>query len=157
MKRLALVVLVSLLGACATATAPATGTAPTTTTTAAPLTAQQKLLALAITVDKQCTVGLPFLASVVTMQTDASAISMATTIDNAAIKLCGYATAYVAAPTTSTTFTLSSVQTFVNAQVPTILTLVKNSTKLTSVEKTAAEIGMTGAQLILAQAVANAQ
>lgn len=153
MLRLALVILVSMLGACATATAPATGT----TITAAPLTAQQKLLVLATTVDKQCTVALPFLASVVTMQTDANSISAATTIDNAAISVCGYATAYVADPSSSTTFTLASVQTFVNAQVPTVLTLVKNSTKLTSVEKTTAEIGVTGAQLILAQAVANAQ
>lgn len=153
MQRLALVLLVFLLGACATATAPGT----TTTATAAPLTAQQKLLALATTVDKQCTVALPFLASVVAMQTDSNAISTATDIDNAAIKVCGYATAYVAAPTVSSTFTLASVQTFVNAQVPPILTLVKNSTKLTSVEKTAAEIGVTGAQLIIAQAVANAQ
>lgn len=135
------------------------GTA-TSTTAAAPLTTQQKLTSLAMSVNKQCTVALPFLATMKQVQTDPGALKIATDLDGAAIKLCGVASAYVAAPivgTTAPSFSLADVQTFVNSNVPQLITLVQSSTKLTAAQKTAAELGITGAQTILAIAVANAQ
>jgi len=131
-----------------------------TSTTAAPLTTQQKLTSLAMSVNKQCTVALPFLATMKQVQTDPNALKIATDLDNAAVKVCGLASGYVAAPivgTTAPAFSLADVQTFVNSNVPQLITLVQSSTKLTAAQKTAAELGITGAQTILAIAVANAQ
>jgi hypothetical protein len=136
-----------------------TGTA-TSTTAVAPLTQAQKLTSLAMSVNKQCTVALPFLATMKQVQTDPGALKIATDLDDAAVKLCGVTAAYVAAPivgTTAPAFSLADVQTFVNSNVPQLITLVQSSTKLTSSQKTAAELGITGAQTVLAIAVANAQ
>ncbi|MDB6082229.1 MAG: hypothetical protein JWN43_110 [Gammaproteobacteria bacterium] len=135
------------------------GTA-TSTTAAAPLTTQQKLTNLAMSVNKQCTVALPFLATMKQVQTDPNALKITTDLDDTAVKLCGVTAAYVAAPivgVTAPAFSLADVQTFVNSNVPQLIALVQSSTKLTAAQKTAAELGITGAQTILAIAVANAQ
>jgi hypothetical protein len=157
MKRLSMLLaagLVALVSGCAS-----TGSAPGTPA-AAPLTAQQKLMNLATSVNKQCTVALPFLASMKQVQTDPNALTIATDLDNAGIKVCGLASGYVSASilgTAAPAFSLTDVQTFVNDNVPQLITLVQSTPKLTAAQKTAAELGITGAQTILAIAVANAQ
>jgi hypothetical protein len=136
---------------CATTTAPAGS---------APLTQSQKLMNLAASVNKQCTVALPFLATMVQVQTDPNALTIATDLDTAAVKVCGLASGYVSASilgTAAPAFSLTDVQTFVNSNVPQLITLVQSTPKLTAAQKTAAELGITGAQTILAIAVANAQ
>jgi hypothetical protein len=137
----------------------ATGTA-TTTAAAAPLTQAQKLMNLATSVNKQCTVALPFLATMKQVQTDPGALKIATDLDTAAVKVCGLASGYVSASilgAAAPAFSLTDVQTFVNSNVPQLITLVQSTPKLTAAQKTAAELGITGAQTILAIAVANAQ
>jgi uncharacterized protein YceK len=157
MKRLSMLLaagLVALVSGCAS-----TGTA-TTTTAAAPLTQAQKLMNLATSVNKQCTVALPFLATMKQVQTDPNALKIATDLDTAAVKVCGLASGYVSASilgTAAPAFSLTDVQTFVNSNVPQLITLVQSTPKLTAAQKTAAELGITGAQTILAIAVANAQ
>jgi hypothetical protein len=159
MKRFLLIACVALLGACTTV-APGTPTSTTAATLTPAQVAAQKLLALATTVNKECKVATPFLASLVTIQTDANAVALATTVNTKAGQVCAVASAYVAAPSlgvAAPAFSLASVQDIVDNQVPPLLTLVKASTKLSADQKTAAELAITGAQLILAQAVANAQ
>jgi len=159
MKRFLSIVCLALLGACTTV-APGT---PTSTTAATPTvvpTAQQKLLYLATAVNKQCTVALPFLASMVTIQTDPAALKIATDANTYAIQICGAASGVVKAPAgmaLPTSFTLADVQTFVNTNIPQVLTLIKNASKLTPADKTGMELAVTGAQTVLAIAVANAQ
>lgn len=156
MKRLSMLLaagIVALVSGCAS-----TGTA--TTTASAPLTQAQKLMNLATSVNKQCTVALPFLATMKQVQTDPNALTIATDLDTAAVKVCGLASGYVSASilgTAAPAFSLTDVQTFVNSNVPQLITLVQSTPKLTAAQKTAAELGITGAQTILAIAVANAQ
>jgi hypothetical protein len=132
----------------------------TSTTGAAPLTQAQKLMNLATSVNKQCTVALPFLATMKQVQTDPNALKIATDMDDAAVKVCGLASGYVTASivgSAAPAFSLTDVQTFVNSNVPQLISLVQRTSKLTASQKTAAELGITGAQTILAIAVANAQ
>lgn len=133
---------------------------PAAQTGAAPLTQAQKLTNLATAVNKQCTAALPFLATMVQVQTDPNALKIATDLDSAAVKVCGLASGYVSASilgTAAPAFSITDVQTFVNSNVPQLITLVQSTPKLTAAQKTAAELGITGAQTILAIAVANAQ
>jgi hypothetical protein len=132
----------------------------TATTAATPLTQAQKLMNLATSVNKQCTVALPFLATMKQVQTDPNALKIATDMDTAAVKVCGLASVYVSASilgSAAPAFSLTDVQTFVNSNVPQLISLVQSTPKLTASQKTAAELGITGAQTILAIAVANAQ
>ncbi len=134
--------------------------APAAQPGAVPLTQAQKLMNVAMAVNKQCTVALPFLATMVQVQTDANALKIATDLNNDAIKLCGVTASFVAAPITGAVapaFSLIDVQTFVNSNVPQLITLVQSTSKLTASQKTAAELGITGAQTVLSIAVANAQ
>jgi hypothetical protein len=138
-----------MLGACAT-----TPAVPGQTPEQA---AAAKVLAFATTVNKQCGVALPFLGSMTMLQTDPTALQTMQTVTNDANKICGVAASIVKPPLGVTaTFDFASVQTFVNSEIPTLLGIVKAS-KLNDNEKLAAELGITGAQLAVSTAMANAQ
>jgi hypothetical protein len=166
MKRLLSIVCLALLGACTTV-APGTPTSTTASAASTPAVAltpaqvaAQKLSALAMKVNQQCTVAKPFLASMVSIQTDPNALAIATQLNTSAGQICTLASGYLAAGALGVAvpaFTLAGVQGFVDNNVPQLLTLVKASSKLSADQKTAAELAITGAQTILSIAVANAQ
>lgn len=153
MKRFFAVVLAclltSILAAC-----PATTAIPGQTPQQA---AAAKVLAFATTVNKQCGVALPFLGSMTMLQTDPAALQTMQTVTNDANKICNVAASIVKPPLGVTAaFDFASVQTFVNSEIPTLLGIVKAS-KLDDNYKTAAEIGIAGAQVAISMALANAQ
>lgn len=149
----------AMLAACGSAVQSAkTDTAPSSSATVS-LTPAQKLHAAAVTIDKNCQVGQPFLKSLLAMQTDPGAVKLVTKISDDAGKICTVA-ATIAAPPSGTatlpTLDLAAVKTFADSQVPSLVALVTNSS-LPDDQKTAAKLAITGAQLALSLAVVNAQ
>jgi hypothetical protein len=137
--------------------AQATATAPASTQTPAQAAAQ-KLAALAVTVDKNCTVGQPFLASMIVIETDPAAIAFLKDAQDRAGKVCTVAAA-IAHPVSGAplpTLDLATVKAFADSQLPGLLTLVKTSS-LTEPQKTAANLAITGMQAALLLAVVNTQ
>jgi hypothetical protein len=140
----------ALLAGCAAPAHTNTGTSAATPT--------QKLQAAAVSIDKNCQVGVPFLKSLQAVQTDPGAINVMAKINDDAGKVCAVA-ALVAHPVAGLpvpTLDLASVKAFADSQIPTVLDYVVKSS-LTPGQKTAAELAITGAQAALNLAVVNAQ
>jgi hypothetical protein len=140
-----------------TAQAQASGAAPASAPAA--VSAADKVKAVAVTVDKNCQVGVPFLQSLLIMQTEQQAIDVVKKAQDTAGKVCGVA-AIIAHPVAGVplpTLDLVTVKAFADAELPKLLTLVKGTDKLTKDQKTAAELVITGAQAALLVAVVNAQ
>jgi hypothetical protein len=121
-------------------------------------TAAKKLTALAVTVDKDCTVGQPFLASLLTLQTDPAAIDLVKKAQDKAGEVCTVvaAIAHPVSGATVPTLDLATVKAFADSQVPVLLDLVKKS-GMDDKAKTAAGLAITGMQAALLIAVVNAQ
>ncbi len=145
------------------ASAPGDANAPIAASAAAsaanPLQVQAlKVKALAVTVNKYCSVGQPFFASIQSAITDQGALDVLAKVQAEAGKVCTVS-ASIANPVLGIappTLDLATVQSFANAQVPKLLTLVKNS-DLNDTQKTAATLAISGAQAALLIAVVNAQ
>jgi hypothetical protein len=130
------------------------------TATAAPASAPQsvaataKAQALAQTIDRQCRIGLPFMQSLLVLQTDPGAVALVTKTQADAMKVCAVAATLANPPfgvTVLPTLDLAAINGFAAQRVPDLLLLVKNS-KLDDRDKTAASLAITGAQLVLLQA-----
>lgn len=169
----ALAVATAMLAACAghevAATIPPTATSQSTGGTASPVAASdtaavavsqaQKVKALAVTVNKYCQVGTPFVKTMLLLQTDQKAVDALTKISGDAGPLCTVAAA-IARPVAGSplpSLDLAAIRTFANDRLPDLLTLVKNSGKLNSDQKAGAELVITGAQAALLIAAINAQ
>jgi hypothetical protein len=148
---------VATLSGCATSAAPASGVVVAAPASAVLATPAAKATALAATIDRNCQVGLPFLASLKAVQTDPAALALLDKVSGDADKVCAVA-ALVANPPLGTTpaLDLAAVKTFASAQIPSLLTLVRTS-KLDDNAKTAAVLAITGAQLALLNGVVGAQ
>jgi hypothetical protein len=154
------------MSACSTvATAPpgqVVQTAPVSASAAAPAqapaaaAASAKVQALAQTIDRQCRIGLPFMQSLLVLQTDPGAVALVTKAQADATKVCTVAATLANPPfgaSTLPTLDLSAINAFAASRVPDLLTLVKNSS-LSDAQKTAAMLSITGAQVVLLQATA---
>jgi hypothetical protein len=151
------------MSACSTvATAPPGQVAPVSASAAAPAqapgveAASAKVQALAATIDRQCRIGLPFMQSLLVLQTDPGAVALVTKTQADATKVCTVAATLANPPfgvSTLPTLDLSAVNAFAASRVPDLLTLVKNSS-LSDAQKTAAILSITGAQVVLLQATA---
>jgi hypothetical protein len=124
------------------------------------LTAQakaEKLAQVALTVDKNCQIGLPFLTTMSALQTDPANVALLAKVTDGARPICAVA-ASVAHPKdgAAPTLDLAAIQTFANAQLPVLAELVKTSS-LDERQKQAAGLAITGAQAALLIAVVNAQ
>lgn len=166
----ALAVGAAMMAACATVTtggpttavatgsgAQANATAPADSKPAA-LTPAQKLAALAVTVDKDCTVGQPFINSMLILETDPNALKFLTGVQTQVGKICPVAAA-IAHPVNGSpvpTLDLATVKGFADSQIPDLLRYVKGS-RLSDDAKTAANLAITGLQAGLLLAVVNAQ
>lgn len=130
------------------ATTPAQKVLATSATTPA-----QKVQAVAFTIDANCKVGAPFVATLLAVQTDQGAIGLLTKFRDDAGKVCTVASAiaHPVAGATLPTLDLAGAKTFLDAQTPALIALVKSS-KLDDGTKNGAILAITGAQLALTMA-----
>jgi hypothetical protein len=152
-----------LSGCAAPVTPPAlVAAAPVSASAAAPAVApatpaaSAKVQALAATIDRQCRIGLPFMQSLLVLQTDPGAVALVTKTHDDAAKVCAVAATLAAPPfgvSTLPTLDLAAINAFAAQRVPDLLILVKNS-NLSDAQKTAATLSITGAQLVLLTATA---
>lgn len=121
--------------------------------------AAQKVHALAVTVDKYCQVGQPFVQTMMAQQTDPKAIVTLGGVQHEAGKVCSAASsiAHPAAGAPPMALDVKTVSAFANTQVPRLLTLVKNTDKLDDKARTVAEITISAVQTALLLAAVNAQ
>ncbi len=157
MKRLILVLAGALmLGACSVAPVNSTGAATAASQTVAVMD-NVRTQAL-----KACAVVPPMITSMITIETSQPASSASTSAVAQLNKLSTDVTgacnliAKIPAPGAAPAFTLSDVSTFVNTNVPTLLTIIGNSS-MNQTQKTAAQLTVVGVQTGLALAVAQAQ
>lgn len=145
-------------GATAAVAASGASAAVAASDTTAVQTQAQKLSALAKKIDTDCQVGQPFVKSLLAMQTDQGAISVLATVQKDSDSLCDVASRIVNAADSANapTLDLASVKSFLDSQVPSLISLITAS-NLNSTQKTAANLAITGIQTGLTLALANAQ
>lgn len=101
---------------------------------------------------KQCVVIQPLLASMIVMnQSNAAAVDDLNIASSTIGKVCAAVAPSSGAPAT---FSLSDIQTAVNAGVPALLKVVAASS-LSPDQKTAAQLAITAAQLAISEALSN--
>lgn len=138
------------------AAAPVSASAAAPAVAPATPAASAKVQALAATIDRQCRIGLPFMQSLLALQTDPGAVALVTKTQADAVKVCAVAATLAAPPfgvSTLPTLDLAAINAFAAQRVPDLLVLVKNS-NLSDTQKTAATLSITGAQLVLLTATA---
>ena len=130
-----------------------TACATSTTGTGTSLTPAQRLQAVAVTIDSNCTVGTPVIQGLIAVQTDQSALDLLTKFQTDAGKVCAVAAsiAHPVAGAALPTLDLVGIKTYLDAQTPSLLDLVKNSS-LDQSKKTAAALAITGATLAITMA-----
>jgi hypothetical protein len=120
------------------------------------LTPAQKVQAAAVTIDDNCTVGAPLVATLRALQTDQGAIDLLGTFQDKAGQVCkvAAAVAHPVAGASLPTLDLAGAKSFLDAQTPALIGLVKSS-KLDDKAKSATILAITGAQLALTMAALN--